>query len=602
MSSNRLFNIVIGKKGVNLWIFSSLVLFSFIAALLEGVSFGFLLTAFSGLQSNGMGHLTLLKRLFLPEVQGIRLFITSTILAIIFQMLRSGVCYLSTIFSTQFGCNIQGKIQSEIYNQILSFSYGFISRQKVGELIENARSPVTFTHPMLEGINRLLVSVLTALVIVVLMINLSLQLTCLTLCLFGFFVYIQKSIVKTILSSSYSMSKQLMEVNQATSQMLQGIKVIQTFSQQEQIKSKVNVKISEIGMTSKKIYLLSNIIPYLNEMISVLILCVILLSSMVIIGIESESFLTILMTFLLISYRLSTRVQNAIGVLGTTSTYYGYLKRVNDILKNSDKEFLPTGGAPCTETMENIAIQGVSFRYPAGKEDALHDISFQIDKGVTIGIVGLSGSGKTSLIDLLLRLYEPNKGSICVNGKNIQSFSIDSWRSKFGVVGQDSFLFDETILYNTRFGSEEASMEAVTEAAKAAGIHSLIQRLSLGYETVVGERGLRLSGGERQRIALARALLRNPEILILDEATSNLDSQSEHYIQNAIEKLHKTKTIILIAHRLSTLVQADIILVIEHGTVVESGSHKELIDRKGRYANLWDLQTQSENNQLLIGV
>ncbi|HEY4254953.1 MAG TPA: ABC transporter ATP-binding protein [Chlamydiales bacterium] len=603
-ASTKLWKLFIGEKGKNLWIFSFLVFLSFTAALLEGISFSFLLTAFSGLQATPASHPNFLQRVLLTQSQGIQLFFLSTSFAIFFQILRSAMCYVGTVFSMNFAFKIQTRVQSEIYNQILRLSYGCISRLKIGELLENARAPVHLVCPLLEAVNRFVASVLTALVIVGMMFFLDFRLALVTLCLFGLFSFLQKSIIKTILKFSDSLSKHLAEVNQDASQMLQGIKVIQIFSQQERIKKKAKNKINDIGVSSKKVYLFSSVIPYLNEMISVLVLGVILIVATSLKGAESDSFLAVLMTFLIISYRLSTRVQNALVILGTASAYYGPLLRINDILEEKNKEFLPVGGTHLDEPIHELSIEGVSFRYQMESEAVLKNFSFSFQKGATIGIVGLSGSGKTSLLDLLLRLYEPTRGAILANKTNIQAFSLDSWRAKFGVVGQESFLFDESIEENIRFGLDKISIDNIVEAAKTVGIDDLIQRLPQKYQTVVGERGLRLSGGERQRIVLARALLRDPEILILDEATSNLDSESETCIQNALEKLQKRKTLIVIAHRLSTIAHSDQILVMERGVLIESGTHEMLLKNKGRYSTLWELQTknQPESNAIFANI
>jgi len=592
--STKVWSLFLGEKKKNLWVFCFLIFLSFIAALLEGGSFGFLLTAFSGLQTEPSSQSNFLKNLIFPNSHGLKLFFLSTTFAILFQILRSGICYIATIFSMNVAFKIQTKIQSEVYNQILRLSYGYITRIKIGDLLENARAPVYFIYPMLDAVNRFVVSFFTSITIVILMCFLDLRLTAVTLCLFGLFSFVQKSIIKSILRNSDSSSKHLMDVNQDTSQMLQGIKVIQTFSQQEKIKRKIYARIQDVGKTSKKVYFLSSIIPYLNEMVSVLVLGLILVLGALLIGIENNAFVPILMTFLTVGYRLSTRVQNAMVTLGTAGGYYGPFLRMNEILEDQQKEFILEGGIQWNEPIRELSVEKMSFCYQQGKEDVLKDITFSIEKGATIGIVGMSGSGKTSLIDLLLRLYEPTQGKILANEMDIQKFSLASWRSKFGVVGQDAFLFDETVEENIRFGLDALPMDRVIEVAKTAGIDGLIQGLPQGYQTVVGERGLRLSGGERQRVALARALLRDPEILILDEATSNLDSHSESYIQNAIEKLQKTKTILVIAHRLSTIVHSDLILVMEQGCLIESGTHEMLLKKGGRYSNLWELQTRNQ--------
>jgi len=200
--------------------------------------------------------------------------------------------------------------------------------------------------------------------------------------------------------------------------------------------------------------------------------------------------------------------------------------------------------------------------------------------------------------DLLIRLYDPSDGHIAIDGIDLKELTIGSWRNALGVVSQDTFIFNETIADNIRFGNLEATIDQVMHAAKMAGAHEFITHLPQGYETIVGERGYRLSGGQRQRIALARALVRDPGILILDEATSNLDSQSERLIQEALEKFRGNKTVIIVAHRLSTVVDADTIVVMDQGTVVEKGTHEELLIQEGTYAAFWAMQARKKENAM----
>ncbi|OGB23770.1 MAG: metal ABC transporter permease [Burkholderiales bacterium RIFCSPLOWO2_02_FULL_57_36] len=244
-----------------------------------------------------------------------------------------------------------------------------------------------------------------------------------------------------------------------------------------------------------------------------------------------------------------------------------------------------------------VVFENVNFHYEP-QRPILIDISFRIPPGHTLAVVGGSGSGKSTLARLLLRFYEPTSGRIVVDDQDISKVSAGSLRKIIGVVPQDTVLFNDTIAYNIAYGRAGASREDTIAAAKAAHIHELIESLPEKYEAPVGERGVKLSGGEKQRIAVARAILKNPPILIFDEATSALDSQSEHAIQQELDRLSINRTTLIIAHRLSTIVHANEILVLERGHIVERGSHLELLQRKGMYARLWTLQQRAQQSEL----
>ncbi len=245
---------------------------------------------------------------------------------------------------------------------------------------------------------------------------------------------------------------------------------------------------------------------------------------------------------------------------------------------------LPPGAA-------NVEFRHADFHYERARQ-ILFDVSFSIPAGHRVAVVGHSGSGKSTLARLLYRFYDISGGTIVVNGADIREVKQASLRAAIGIVPQDTVLFNDTILYNIRYGRPEASDEEVFDAARAAHIHDFIVTLPAGYETMVGERGLKLSGGEKQRVAIARALLKNPRILIFDEATSALDSRAEKAIQAELERISEGRTTLVIAHRLSTVMDADQILVLQNGRIVERGSHQQLLDAQGEYARMWALQQQ----------
>ena len=268
------------------------------------------------------------------------------------------------------------------------------------------------------------------------------------------------------------------------------------------------------------------------------------------------------------------------------------LSEHREVADRSGAPDLPPGPA-------RIEWLGVDFFYEPARQ-ILHGVSFVIEAGHRVAVVGHSGAGKSTLARLLYRFYDVSGGSLRVNGLDIRDVKQSSLRSAIGIVPQDTVLFNDTILYNIRYGRPEATDAEVFEAARAAHIHDFIETLPAKYETMVGERGLKLSGGEKQRVAIARALLKNPRILIFDEATSALDSRAEKAIQAELERIAEGRTTLVIAHRLSTVMDADQILVLHHGRVVERGTHQQLLDAKGEYARMWELQQQAAEAKAVL--
>lgn len=246
---------------------------------------------------------------------------------------------------------------------------------------------------------------------------------------------------------------------------------------------------------------------------------------------------------------------------------------------------------------KEIEFRNVSFIYPSSNDMALKDITFKVHKGEIIAVVGKSGGGKTTLVNLLPRFYTPTEGEIYIDGANISNVTLKSLRSQFGIVSQEIILFSDTVIANIKYGKPDASESEIIMASKAAYAHEFIMELPQTYHTMIGERGMRLSGGQRQRLSIARAILKNPPILILDEATSSLDTASEMMVQRAIENLMGNRTTFVIAHRLSTIKMADRILVLDKGRILDSGTHKELYSRGGLYKNLYDLQFSSQESE-----
>ncbi|MGB9637446.1 MAG: ABC transporter ATP-binding protein, partial [Microgenomates group bacterium] len=285
--------------------------------------------------------------------------------------------------------------------------------------------------------------------------------------------------------------------------------------------------------------------------------------------------------------------------LRNIARYYVDIKNYFSIL---DEEIMvkdPEKPEKITEVKGNIDFHHVSFNYGDFRSSVLKDINLSIKAGESVAFVGRSGAGKTTLIKLLLRFYDVSEGEILLDGVNIKNLPKGQLRSYIGIVPQEPILFNNTIGYNIAYGSEKPTQKEIEEATKMANLHEFIEGLPEKYETPVGERGIKLSGGQKQRLAIARMLLSNPKIIVFDEATSNLDSESEKLIQEALWKVAQGRTVLIIAHRFSTVRKADKIVVLEDGKIVQVGSHKELIaDSNGLYHYLWNLQIRGGESQL----
>jgi ATP-binding cassette subfamily B protein/subfamily B ATP-binding cassette protein MsbA len=383
---------------------------------------------------------------------------------------------------------------------------------------------------------------------------------------------------------------------------IQGLRVIHSSGLADKASVNLKEKIRIYENTERRQIFLRELLMPLTGFLPVFGIVVIAGLSVLLLGAKGSGLLPSLVTFVLALQRLNQRFATIATNFNQLAAIAGSVQRLNMLLRPEDKVFRRRGGLGFTDLKQSIVIKDVSLRYLPGNPPALSNLNLIIPKGYTVALVGGSGSGKSSLADLLVGLYEPTSGAVYIDQINLNSYDLISWQRRIGVVSQDTFLFNTTIAENIAYGSTGFCQQDIVKAAQLAQADRFINQLPLGYETVVGERGYQLSGGQRQRISLARALLKHPTFLILDEATSALDSRNERLVQTAIEQLDSSITILIIAHRLSTVVKADLICVMESGAIVEQGSHDELIRSKGKYSELWRQQMHSVQTEVSADV
>jgi subfamily B ATP-binding cassette protein MsbA len=293
-----------------------------------------------------------------------------------------------------------------------------------------------------------------------------------------------------------------------------------------------------------------------------------------------------------------TPIRRLSGANNTIQQALAAAERVFEVMDLQTEQALDRGRKELLPVSRSLEFRNVTFQYEGSERPALADVTLTVEAGTIVALVGSSGSGKTTLVSLVPRFYDPTEGAVLIDGQDIRGYRLASLRRQIGIVSQETVLFDESVRNNIAYGRAGATDDEVIGAAKQAYAHDFIQRLPDGYATPIGENGVKLSGGERQRLAIARALLRDPPILILDEATSSLDSESERIVQLALANLIKHRTTLVIAHRLSTVQNADRIVVLDRGRVVETGTHAELLQRGGLYQRLHAIQFQAQESPM----
>ena len=482
-------------------------------------------------------------------------------------------------------------IRTAVYNKVMKLSLSFFSEERKGDIIARMSADVQAVEMSIaNSVDMLIRQPIAILVCFVTLFAVSWQLTLFVLVVAPVAGWFMGIVGRKLKRQSESVQRQWGSIMAQLDETLGGLRIIKAFIAEKKMEKRFLQINNSYRKDMNAMVIRQGAAHPMSEFLGTIILTVVLWFGGALILNDSNLIdASTFIFYMVILYSVINPLKEFSRAAYQIPQGLASMDRIDFILKAHNPIKEPENPQPMTAFEKEIELRDVSFSYTEGK-DVLKHINLTVPKGKTIALVGQSGSGKSTLVDLIPRFHDVKKGEVLIDGKNIKCLRISDLRSIIGNVNQEAILFNDTFYNNITFGVENASMEQVIEAAKIANAHDFIMETEKGYDTMIGDRGGRLSGGQRQRISIARAILKNPPILILDEATSALDTESERLVQEALERLMKSRTTIAIAHRLSTIRNADVIHVLYEGEIVESGQHDELIAKGGYYKRLYDMQ------------
>jgi ATP-binding cassette, subfamily B, bacterial MsbA len=516
-------------------------------------------------------------------------------------LLKNAMSYASTQISVRAQEGLVRDLRSRLFAHLLTLELGFFQRTRAGQLIsamitEVDQTKTVITASLLSFFQNLVVLVTT----LVILSQISLRLTLLTLAFVPFLVLGLQALIRRLRRHAQARAQERGEITSTVSERLGAIRLIRAYGEEKAEASHFEAQAERYRKRVIRTQRFSSLTSPLTEVFSGFLVILIIWASTKpgLIGLATPLAPEAIIVFLMAALKLTSPLKTIASYPAAMAITLASAERVFDFLDQPPTEVDRPGEEPA-RFERGIAFDRVSFRYGDG-DLVLSDVSFQLPRGKVVALVGPSGAGKTTAADLLPRFHDPTGGQILMDGVPLTRLTRRSLRAMMGVVSQDTLLLNDTVHANIAYGTPAATREQVEAAARAANAAGFIATLPQGYDTMLGERGTRLSGGQRQRIAIARALLRDPPILILDEATSALDTESERLMQQAIDRLMRQRTVLVIAHRLATVRDADEIVVLDAGRVVQRGTHEQLLSTGGLYRRLYDLQFRDEEPAAVV--
>ncbi|PAD75883.1 ABC transporter ATP-binding protein [Paenibacillus campinasensis] len=508
---------------------------------------------------------------------------------VLFVIVRGPVEYLRQYFAQFITSRILFDMRNRLYAHLQRLSLRYYQNTKVGEGISRFINDVEQSKNLVEvGMMNIWLDMFTLLFVLIIMFFMNPMLTLVSIAVLPLYALAVNLLYKRLKKLTKDRSQALAGIQAYLHERIQGISVIRSFTLERYDRNKfegINGNFLNKAMAQTKWNALTfSVINTLTDIAPILV-----------IGyggyrvIQGDLTLGTFVAFFGYLERMYAPLRRLINSSTVLTQASASLERVQELL-DEPYDIVDAPNARKLDKAGQIQFDRVWFRYSDENGWVLKDINLTIEQGQTVAFVGMSGGGKSSLIGLIPRFYDVQQGAVRINGQDVKELTLESLRGSVGMVLQDNFLFSGSVRENIMFGNPEAPEEEIIAAAKAANAHDFIMQLPQGYDTEVGERGVKLSGGQKQRLAIARVFLKDPDILVLDEATSALDLESEHLIQQALQSLSSNRTTLIVAHRLSTITHADQIVVLENGQITEQGTHQQLMDREGSYARLYNVQ------------
>lgn len=505
-------------------------------------------------------------------------------------LLKTGSEFLAGAMLVPVRTGVQRDIRNKIYRKITELPIGYFNEERKGDIMSRMMGDVNeIESSIMSSLEIIFKNPLLILVYVFVLFTISWKLTLFVIILLPISGWLIGNLGRNLRKNSLTGQQQMGLMLSQIEETLGGIRIVKAFNAENKLIGRFAKINDQIRTTFGRINRRHLLAHPLSEFLGTIVICVLLLyGGMLILDKSSSLNAPAFIYYLIVFYSLVPPFKDLSKASYSVQKGVASLERVDDVL-NTVNTITTEGDIPIKTFDSDIEFRNVWFRY--GEAWVLRDINLTIKKGQTVALVGHSGSGKSTFVDLIPRFYDVTKGDILIDGKNIKTLNVFDLRSLMGNVNQEAILFNDTFENNITFGVENATREQIEEAARIANAHDFIMATEHGYQTNIGDRGGRLSGGQRQRVCIARAVLKNPPIMILDEATSALDTQSERLVQSALDSLMKNRTSIVVAHRLSTIRNADLICVLNDGEIVERGTHEELLGLDGHYKKLCDAQS-----------